>query len=88
VCTAPYVGVVQGTSRVLRLVVHVVGVEALGEIYKVWSDSFKGKDDLEDIGTHGKVTSSMSRLGDSCSALKQQQKLVANSLYRCAQKVQ
>jgi len=50
------VGVVLATSRVVRLVVHVVGVEALGETYKVWSGSFKGKDDLEDVGTDGSVT--------------------------------
>jgi hypothetical protein len=43
------VGVGLATSRVVRLVVHVVGLEALGEIYKTWSDSSKGKDDLEDI---------------------------------------
>lgn len=68
-CPAPGVGVGLATSTVVRLVVHVVGVGALGKIYKVWSDSFKGKDDLEDIDTDGRVTSSMSRLGNSCSAL-------------------
>ena len=31
------------TSRVVRLVVYVVGVEALGEIYKAWPDSFREK---------------------------------------------
>jgi hypothetical protein len=50
------VDVVLATSRVLRLVIHAVGVEAFGENYKVWSHSFKGKDDLEDIGTDGSVT--------------------------------
>jgi len=81
------VGVGLATSRVVRLVVHVVGVEALREIYKAWSDSFKGKDDLEDIGTDGRITSRMSRLGNSCSALKQHQKLVAKNLYRFVQKL-
>jgi hypothetical protein len=76
VCTAPRVGVGLATSRVVWLVVHVVVVEALGEIYKAWSDSFNGKDDLEDVGTCDRITSRMSRLGNSCSALKQQQKLV------------
>ena len=81
-------GVGLAISRVVRLVVHVVGVEALGVIYKAWSDSSKGKDDLEDIGTDGRITSRMSRLGISWSALKQQQKLVAKNLYRWAQNVQ
>jgi hypothetical protein len=84
-CTEPRAGVGLAISR---LVVHVVGVEGLGEIYKVWSDSFKGKDDLEDTGTDGRVTSRMSRLGNSCSALKQQQTLVAKHLYRYAQNFQ
>jgi len=53
------VGAGLATSRVVRLVVRVVGVEAVGEIYKVWSVTFKGKDVLLDIDTDGRVTSRM-----------------------------
>lgn len=59
ICTAQCVGAGVATSRVVRLVVRVVGVEVLGEIYKVWSVTFKGKDVLLDIDTDDRVTSRM-----------------------------